>query len=184
LANEPFVDQPTVIDDIADVARRVGNLFNQANGGLPNTTTRLSHALTLRIGPGQIVGAVFAFSPSQRRSIDEEWEVDAAASGLPSDIVPQALTERTIRIERYDIYTRLMEEITGTKELIVLTDQSRPFILREVWRAPYGVLTGGQRVYEYLNCWFSDLGRTVRSDDNRVVSVEATIVWGRRRRVL
>jgi len=210
---------------------------------LPLTTTRLSHALTIRAGPGRVVGAIHTWDHSQSRQIEEVWDMDANAVGYPADIIPQTLRTRTLKIGRYDLYTDTMEEVFGTRELITLTDQYRPFSLREIWRAPLrapvfaevqsaaiaslnnvrdtlvgkaeratsnalammgaaggtrdgvasfaGRLLGDafedvitpRRVYEYMGCWFSDMGRRASSTGDRVVSVDATVIYKRRRRV-
>lgn len=206
---------------------------------VPNTHTRMSHALTIRAG-GMVVGAIHQWSPSQARTIDAEYDVEPNAHGLPVDLVPQTVERREIRVARYDTYPLLMEEVFGTRELIVLSDQSRPFTCREVWRGPginllggagtalgglsslagslglsgvnaaanraqadlsnavgaaassavgmpvvatLGVLTADLRVYEYGGCWFSDLGRQIDAKSDRVISVDATLVWRTRDRV-
>lgn len=183
---QPYFDEPFIPQDITEGARKFGQEFQQFLnvGKLPNTRTRLTHALTIRSGNGRVVGALKAFSPAQSRVVEEEYEVDAQASGMPIDLVPQIVNRREIRVVRYDLYNRLMEEAFGTDEIVVLADQSRPFALREVWRGPAGVLVGGQRIYEYRGCWFTDIGRTLDADSDRVSAADATIVWQSRDRVL
>lgn len=171
------------LEKAAAAAKKWGSFFG-AFSELPNTRTRLDHALTIRTGSGRAIGAVKTFSYAQSRSIDEEFEVNAQGSGMPVDLVPQNVTRREIRIERYDLYTKIMEEVFGTSELVVLTDQYRPFVLREIWKGPAGILTGGQRIYQFTGCWFSDLGRTMSTDGNRVVMADATVTWTDRVRVL
>ena len=182
----PFFDEPFIPQDVTEGARKFGQDLRRFTNTsqLPLTKTRLTHALTIRSGNGRVVGAMKAFSPSQSRVIDEEYEVDSQASGLPIDLIPQTVNRREIRVERYDLYNVLMEEAFGSTELVTLADQSRPFSLREVWRGPSGVLVGGQRIYEYLGCWFSDLGRTLAADNDRVSLANATVVWQFRHRVL
>lgn len=183
---QPFFDEPFVPRDLTEGARKYGEDFRRFTniGGLPNTRTRLTHALTIRSGNGRVVGAISAFSPSQSRVIEDEFEVDAQASGMPIDVVPQVVNHREIRVRRYDLYNRLMEEAFGTDELIVLADQARPFSVREVWRGPSGVLVGGQRIYEYRGCWFSNIGRELTADGDRTSMADATLTWQGRDRVL
>lgn len=148
----------------------------------PTTVTRTSHALTIH-GAGRrrgIIGAVHALSVSQTRQVDEEFEVDVFGHGRPIELVPQNLTARTMQINRYDLYHQVMEEVFGD-ELIDLTDQSSPFSLRTAWGAP---LLQKRRIYEYTGCYFTNLGRQASADDNRIVNVDATLVWTRRRKVL
>lgn len=106
---------------------------------VPNTTTRLSHALTIR-ARGRTIGAIRSWSPNMRRTIDTEFDVDASANGMPIDLVPQAVDTREVRLSRYDLYLSLLEEVFGTTELVVLSDQVRPFSIREVWRGPSTLL--------------------------------------------
>jgi hypothetical protein len=46
-----------------------------------------------------------------------------------------------------------------------------------------GILTADIRMYEYVGCYFTDLGRQLDAKGDRVVSVDATLVWIGRRRV-
>lgn len=46
-----------------------------------------------------------------------------------------------------------------------------------------GELTADTRVYAYIGCYFTDVGRMLDAKGDRVVSVEATLVWLGRRRV-
>lgn len=210
---------------------------------VPNTRTRLSHALTIRVR-GRIIGAIHSWAPSTSRTVDTEFEVETNSNGMPVDQVPQTVDRREIRIARYDTYPAIMEEVFGTSELITLTDQFQPFTLREVWRGPginplgsafgaagsalaglsslagplglspvqnaaaaanaelsnalgaagssivgsavvtvLGTLTADTRMYEYLGCYFTDIGRSMDAKGDRVVSVDATITWLSRRRV-
>ncbi len=153
---------------------------------VPRTRTRTSHGLTLRVSGGRIIGAVNALGHTQSRDLDEEWEINKGARGAaPSDIIPQNVTTRTLTVSRYDLFVRNVEEVFDrTGEIIVLSDQFRPFTLRTTWQSPVGIALGGRRIYEYTGCWFSRIGRTVRSDDDRIVNVDAEITYQLRRRVL
>jgi len=102
---------------------------------VPNTVTRMSHALTIRVG-SRIVGAVHSFAPSMSRTVDTEFEVERGSHGMPVDLVPQAVENRELRVDRYDTYPEIMEEVFGTSELAVLADQYQPFTIREMWRGP------------------------------------------------
>jgi hypothetical protein len=175
------------------------------------------------------------------RTVDTEFEMEANSNGMPVDLVPQTVERRELRINRYDTYSVVMEEVFGSSELIVLADQARPFSVREVWRGPsivsltlgvgaalggvsalagqlglssvqqaankaqadtsdfiataassevgapvltaLGALTADTRIYEYLGCYFTDIGRQLDAKSDRVVSVDATLVWLTRRRL-
>lgn len=163
---------------------------------LPVTRTRTSHALTIHavsnkpspsiLGVGfrrGIIGAVHTFSVSQGRQLEDVYDVDRYGNGEVADVVPQNLTQRQIRVARYDLYTKLMEQVFGD-ELVTLADQDSPFTLRTVWAEPGPIFNSRRRIYEYTGCWFQDLGRNASADDNRIVNVDATLVWTRRRRAL
>lgn len=173
-------------------------------GAVPTTRTRLSHALTIRAG-GRVIGAVHQWSPSQSRTVDHEFEIEANAVGMPVDLVAGVVERREIRISRYDLYVSVIEEVFGAFEIINLADQYRPFSLREVWRGPglggevthalsnlagaapqlsaalttgaAGLVGSAGRQYEYSSCWFTDLGRTIDTKGDRVISVDATLAY-------
>ena len=128
------------------------------------------------------------------------YEVGADDSGNPKEYMPGNITGLTINVNRYDIYNKRMEEAFGTSDLIMLTRQTQPFDLYETWAIPsknqedggislaQNQVGGGviginttpfteKELYIYQNCWFTSLGRTLRSDDNRVVNVNATVVY-------
>jgi len=145
------------------------------------------------------------------------FEVEANSVGQPIDLVPQTVERREIRVARYDLYISVMEEVFGSSEIVMLTDQFRPFFLREVWTGPGieipGVVQGllpddaqrnlnldstargflsaassvvsrnKSRQYEYVGCWFSDIGRNIDAKSDRTISVDATIQYLDRRRL-
>ena len=159
-----------------------------ADSPLPHTRTRTSHALTIHgIGPGRrgIIGAVHVLNINQSRDTEDIFEVQSLGQGRPVDVVPGNLVGRTMTIARYDLFSRTMEQVFGKRkhELIDLTDQSHPFTLRTTWGFPG--LAGGFRksIFEYTGCWFQNLGRNISATDDRIVNVDATLVWTRRYRV-
>jgi len=186
----PFLDIPDFSSGLRDdLADRFGLTRNQLDGllrggrGTPNTRARMSHGYTLRTAKGTPIGGVFATQVRQGLTIDTEWEIDVNAHGEPADMITQDLGERTFSIDRWDLNVRIMEEIFGTAELQMLTDQTNGFKLREIFRAPAGILGGGGRQYEYLNCKFTNLGRQQDATGDRVVRVNAELIWFGRRRV-
>ena len=204
--NDPFAPVNRARNDISGkaigAAGSVHPLLGDLAGavlrapGIPRTRTRTTHALTLHavsnapssslLGVGVrrgVIGAVHVLGVSQTRTIEDVFDVDMYGSGQVADVVPQNLTQRTMRVSRYDLYSTLMEQVFGD-ELIDLTDQAHPFTLRTVWREPGSPLSSRRRGYEYSGCYFQDLGRNLSSDDTRIVNVDATLVWTRRRRVL
>jgi len=181
MAKPPFINDP--VGSIQRELNRRG--LPSPTPFIPNTRTRTSHALTIRDGAtGQLIGAIYTFAPKQARTLEEEYEINRDTRGLPVDIVPQNLTTRTLQIARYDLFTKIMEDVFGHKEMVILTDQKRPFRIRETWRDPAAILGGGRRIYEYTGCWFQDLGRTLSATDDRIVKVDATLMFRDRQRFI
>lgn len=190
---QAFFDDPQATAE--DIANRfglapngsinLGTLRKAMQGGLPKTQTRLSHSLTIRSGTtGRVVGAIKSWATQQTREVQDHFEVNPYAVGMPIDVVPQKVTSRSLRISRYDLYIRLFEEAFGTTELVVLTDQFRPLTIREVWRSPMGIFNSGIRAYDFVGCWFEDIGRTLDAAGDRAVLAEATLRWTNRIQLL
>lgn len=159
----------------------VGNI-----GVVPQTRTRTSHALLIRVAGARVIGAVNGFTHTQTRQVDEVFDVDQGATGYaPVELIPQNTTTRTLRIQRYDLFATPVEAAFGPGfEYTNLADQARPFVLRTIWRSPVASILGGRSVYEYTGCYFTSFGRTVRSDDTRIVNADAEIVYALRRKVV
>jgi hypothetical protein len=161
---------------------------------LPLTKVRTSHALSIRAN-GQTIGLINSWNPIQSRTLTPIYEVGVDDSGNPEEYMPGNATGLTININRYDIYTKRMEEVFGTPDLIMLTRQTEPFDLFEVWDIPSAigvipivssvpeiasvtpVISTTKERYIYRGCWFTSLGRTLSSDDSRIVNVNATVVY-------
>lgn len=183
-----FFDLPDVKGDLTSIAQRFGVPVDVITGalnsfGIPNTRVRLSHAYTLRTKRNQVIGGVYEVGVDQGRDIQLKAEVNVNAHGEFVDIVPGLMSTQTISIAIYDLYERVMEEALGTREIVVLTDQRTGLKLREVWRAPTGILGSDQRRYSYGPLFFSRLGRRVATTDDRVVRVNAELVWLDRERI-
>lgn len=179
----------TARDFLAEQAQRYGVSESaiagllRGPGGVPTTRVRTSHAYKLQTAKGQVIGACNRAAVTQARQVDEEMEIEPNAVGEWADLVPQRVTEQSFTLARWDLYATVFERIFGTRELEMLTDQTRGFKIREIWQAPSTILNAQRSQYEYLNCWFERIGREVAADDDRVVRVNAQLKWIRRRRV-
>ena len=158
---------------------------------VPVTNVRTSHALSIRAN-GVTVGLINSWNPTQSRGAVHVFEVDSSNSGNPVEIVPGNISGLTISISRYDVYLKRMEEAFETPDLVMLTRQNQPFDILEVWVLPDNNLQasqGGPSIFTqqerfvYRNCWFTSLGRTLRSDDNRIVNANATIMYTQKLKV-
>jgi len=174
---------------------------------IPLTQVRTSHALSIRAN-GQTVGLINSWAPSQSRTLTPVFEVAVDDSGNPIEYVPGNMSGLTINVNRFDAYAARLEEAFGTRDLVMLTRQSEPIDLYEIWTVPTrdptafdrgaaNVLTSignaiGKSVdtsfinkerFVYSGCWFTSLGRTLSSDDNRIVNVNATLVYTKKIKV-
>ena len=146
---------------------------------VPNTLVRTSHALTIKAN-GVDVGLINGWNPSQGRTITPIFEVGVDGSGNPIENMPGNITGLQVSINRFDTYKERMETAFGTPDLTMLTRQNQPFVVKEVWL----LSNGSKERYVYDGCWFSSIGRSLRSDDARTVNVNATIIYTKKIPVL
>ena len=157
----------------------------------PNTRTQTSHPLVI-LANGVPIGAVQKWSPDQSMNAEHVYELGSftgpfgATFGTPYEAVPGNTTGMTISVDRYDLWTSQMERAFGTTSLDMLSnDPGDPnttglFTLRERWATPNNA---NRYAIQYEGCWFTKIGRTFSSTDNRIVNVSATIIYTCRTRV-
>ncbi len=138
----------------------------------PDTLVRTSHSLTIVVN-GKSIGLINGWNPNQTRTITPIYELNAETSGLVLENIPGNVGGLTVAVSRYDIWPTRMEEVFGTVDLTMLSNQQSPFSVQERWNSP----TGGLEVWQYEGCWFSSIGRAFRSDDTRIVNVNATLAY-------
>jgi len=141
----------------------------------PNTAVRTSHAMTIRAN-GITVGVIQNWTVNMTRGVAHVYELNAATSGEPIETVPGNVGGLTININRYDLYTRRMEQAFGTPNFEMLGDQQNPFEVRESWRFP----NGGVEARAYIGCWFSSIGRTYQASGDRIVNTSAVLTYVRK----
>lgn len=184
-----FVDNPVgSLQNFVNSSPLGGLLGTSRTGGPPITKVRSTQALSVHVQlphrPPRLIGAVQGFDVNQSREIDEEYEIDATSVGLPVDLIPQRLSERTITVERLDLYLNLFEEVFNTREIITLTDQFMPLSLRELWRDPSGSAFAQQtRGYVYTGVFIKSFGRKMAATNDLIVRTNATFIWRSRIRV-
>lgn len=150
--------------------------INQFNP--PDTQVRTSHSVTIYAG-GQRIGLLNGWNPQMSRDITPIYEIAADTSGVPLENVPGNTKGLTIGVNRYDLWTSQMETVFGTADLTMLSNQSAPFTCLETWKLPSGQI----ETYEYSGCWFSSIGRNIRSDDQRIVNVNASLTYVHKRKI-
>jgi hypothetical protein len=177
------------IKDLKNAAQSASDWLNQQDTGgyvkgPPLTQTASSHAITIKTQRGIKIGRIQSWSPNMARTVDSNFEVNAAATGEPVERVPQIQGTNSISVDRYELYTFHMGEafgvaVSGGTDLVSLTQQTNPFHVREVWRDPYGNI----RAYIYVNCYFSNIGITISATDDRIIKAKATLEFTRRLRL-
>ena len=182
----------------------LGSLLRAADTGqrLPETRTKTSYALTLHATAGNrrgVIGAVHDVSTRQGYQVEEEYEINAQGRGLPRELVPQLVSTRTLTLRRYDLYTKTMEQVFGLEGYfdpseplgpLGLVDQIGPISMRMTWKTPEPLSVASVFlspknelvVYEYCDCYITELGRTVSTGDV-IVKADATMVWRSVRRL-
>jgi len=146
---------------------------------VPNTTIRSSHAVSLRAA-GTTIGQIQTWAPNQSRTVTPAYELRAETSGEVIENVPGNVTGLTIQVSRYDLFASKMEQVWGTpKALWMLTDQNNKIEVEEKWSNPDGT----SEKFIYFDCWFSQLGRNLQAQGDRIVMVNATLNYARVRPV-
>ena len=141
---------------------------------VPQTQVRTSHALKISAN-GVTVGLINGWNPTQSRTVTPIFEISRDTSGAPVEYMPGNLSAQSVTIARYDTYQARLEEAFGTPDLTMLSRQSEPFSVIEVWANPDP--SQSEERFMYDGCWFTSLGRTLSSNDTRVVNVNATLVY-------
>lgn len=146
---------------------------------VPNTTIRSSHAVSLRAA-GTTVGQIQTWAPNQSRTVTPAYELRAETSGEVIENVPGNITGLTIQVSRYDLFASKMEQVWGTAQALwMLTQQNNKIEVEEKWSNPDGT----SEKYIYFDCWFSQLGRNLQAQGDRIVMVNATLNYARVRPV-
>ena len=90
----------------------------------------------------------------------------------------------------FEKYGALLTNTLGSErqartDMQMLSDQNNFFLVTERWVYPNfpGGVSGGSEVWQYTGCWFSNIGRNYRSDGDRIVNVNATLMYVRRNKI-
>ncbi len=146
-------------------------------GRTPVTSIRTSHAVSIRAG-GTTVGQIQTWAPNQSRTVTPGYQLAASLDGVDSgevtENVPGNVTGLTIQVSRYDLFASKMEEVWGTStSFYMLTAQYEPLEILEKWANPDGTT----EQFNYSGCWFSQLGRNLQAQGDRIVMVNATLSY-------
>jgi len=104
--------------------------------------------------------------------------------GETVEVAPGILEDETVRIARYVLYTSTLfeafvranmgQEVNDTSvRLVSLLQQVKPVELFEFWLSPYD----GKILYgiHYQECWFRNMGHTVETGRDAVISEDAEL---------
>jgi hypothetical protein len=148
----------------------------------PITQARTSHAITIRVN-GKTIGAIQSWNTAQTRGLTQYYELNAETSGEVVETVPGNLGGQSLSVSRYDLYTDRMEEVFGARgvpaRVDMLSDYRSSFDVFEITRFPDGTA----EAIVYIGCWFSNIGRNHSSTGDRMVLVNATLQYTRKKRI-
>lgn len=154
----------------------------------PSTQVVTNHGLFISVN-GKVVGAINTWEPDESQGVQAVWEFGGVTTGqndVPAERgeafenVPGNITGTTIGITRYDIYASRFESAFGTRDLIMLSRQTEPIQFREFIQAPDGTFAE-QNVY--YGVWFNKRGRRHDAKGDRIVMVNASATYTRKRRI-
>jgi hypothetical protein len=165
---------------------------------IPFTKRRLSTSFTLRVIKGSIdvaslsspdqlralassavkIGSVLRFTEGNPRTTSPQYEFDADLPGEIDERTPH-LVDRTISIRRAVLYKSDMLEALGFSGVGDLVDQTVPFVLVKVEKAPpeSGV---ADKTTLYLGCYMHDNPKTYELTGDLVVMQDVDIGYSRR----
>jgi len=147
----------------------------------PFTNTATSHAIKIKV-EGQFIGRIQSWSPSQSRAVQAAYEINSVTAGDVAENIPGVASGLTLQVTRYDLYEARMEQAWGEgfdlREM--LCNQANPLRITEHWIKPSGEYTS----YVYSGCWFTNMGRQMSVQGDRIISVNATIQYERKRKFL
>lgn len=146
-------------------------------GEVPETKVRSDYAAQIMLN-GQTVGGVFEMAVEQTRAVEDVWTVRSRPDGLPQDTIGQGLTGRSLRLQRYDLWTEILEYVFGLSPEGLLSSQCGVLTIRELWKGPSNNLS----VWDYVGNRFVSLGRTIGAHGDRIVKAGATFNWQRKKR--
>lgn len=140
---------------------------------IPNTATRTSHACSIRVD-GVTIGMIQSWNPAMGRTVTPIYEINSATSGEVIENVPGNITGLTMTVDRVDLFNKKMEEVWGANfNIQMLTDQTNPITIQEKWLNP----NGSPEIWMYTGCWFTSLGRNQSSSDDRIIRVNAQMMY-------
>ena len=149
---------------------------------VPESLTVVNHGLLLSFD-NKVVGGIFEWGDSHAMTATPAHEFGAvtdtaAESGEPYEHVQGNATGMELTIGRYDIWTARFERAFGSLDLTMLTRQKKSWTFREYYNSPDGTQDFG---HVYQKCLFTRTGRRQSAQGDRIVMVNASAVFTRKR---
>lgn len=148
----------------------------------PDTLVKTSHGIQIKVN-GETIGAISRWDPAPyEREFNHIYELNPLSSGHPVDLVPANIRGFNITVNRYDIWKKPFEKVFGGSMSIyeALGMQERPFEVNQFLWHPDGY----KELIIYRGSWMNRVGRSYNVTGDRIVMVDATLVFLRREKVL
>ena len=156
---------------------------------VPRTNAVTTRGMSIYIADNDSpIGYVQQFTLSQSRDIARIFEISANTDGNAIELVPGNLTDLTVTVRRVELYANILEEAFGfagigadgsTQNLAMLTDQTEPFKMEEVYQYVDSEGNVNSFGFVYHGCWVTSTGRDAPAEGNRLVTRDATIQCAR-----
>ena len=165
---------------LSDALKNIKDTSNRFTGPPVSTLgVSTSHYMAIKVNSSTI-GMIQSWFPAQSRTVTPMYEINAAATGEISDNIPGNIGGLTVNITRFDLFKSRMEQVWGSLDLHMLTDQTNPLIIKESWVYPDSSVD----IWAYTGCWFTSLGRNMSATGDRIVNVNATLVYKKKFKML
>lgn len=139
----------------------------------PDTMT--FHGWSIEVGE-TVIGRVTQFTPpAMRRQVNLVRELNPRTFGRPVDIVPGIDEEFTMAFSRTEVWRKEVEREFGEANVYaLLTDQRRPFIIRESYMRGNALY----RQWSYLGCWFTEKSTEgFAAEGDAMVKISGTVMF-------
>lgn len=127
---------------------------------VPKTSTKLVTSykvfVTAEDSTRREIGMLGNIDPSERRTVTPTFVIGNEPADEPFELVPDVVRDKTLRVERFALYTKSAMEALGRDDqsiVATLSDQNTPFSISEEITNP---ATGQTKTRTYDGCWISD----------------------------
>lgn len=142
------------------------------------TTAQTYHGLTI-VSNDKIVSRVTSWDPQvYSRTVNHVQELCHLTFGIPVDAIPGGSSGYTVSSARNELWDDEYEMALGYDLFEDLTDQTRPFKIREYL---FKGANNAYRIWEYSGCWMTEKNiEGFSSDGDGAIKLTASITFVRR----